>query len=135
MTRFNPWQSACLKANAVPDRVLPPPVGTVNEKSPGGISAADSHAVRISERIRLTGVSVAERCLSSSFAKNRSASVASGTAEGRNAARSGSINASVSRKSASTRHEYIIRIQNESELSSRLNLKGGDNGSLSHPAS
>jgi hypothetical protein len=64
MIRLRSWRKACLKANAMEENVLPPPVGAVSENRPEGFS----RALRQSGRYSST-VEALDRISSYSFAQ------------------------------------------------------------------
>ena len=102
-----PWACACSKAKARLESVLPPPVGTVSEKKPGGSAAWARHWRRMSARSVLTGVgATGNAAMCASNAWRICARVGKPS---RRAGLPASKCASVSRKSASTRHENSMR--------------------------
>ena len=107
MMRRWPCAWACSSANAKLESVLPPPVGTVSEKNPAGKAAWARHWRKTSARKRLTRVSATGSA--AMWASKASRICASMGKPSRRAGLSASKCASVSRKSASTRHENSMR--------------------------
>lgn len=113
ITRCRPWRSACRRAKDMAASVLPPPVGTVSEKRPAGRSAAARQASSTTLRWELTGESplaAASRTLASTKESSRFRS----SPISAKPPRSGFpiSHSSASSRSASTRLEWSIRIQN-----------------------
>ena len=104
ITRCIPCRRACFKAKAMPESVLPPPVGTVKEKKPVGSAAFAKHSSNTLLRNVLSSLDESNllRCVWSRFSSNE----ASSFSERRSWPR---LNCSVSRKSASTKQENNIR--------------------------
>ena len=113
--------TACLNANANDAIVFPPPVGTVKRKSPFSFSPASRHALKISVLLPFTlSVSLFSShpaICCSSFSK--SCDILSPCCR---PVFPFVINFSVSRKSASTKQEYNIRINILKENSAFLVL-------------
>ena len=111
MTRRFLCKRAWRRAKARLERVFPPPVGTVRVKMPGGSSALSRQFCSTSARFLFTAVSSASLLIFSSRWARRLSISASDINFSRASVFSGDINASVFRKSASTRQEKSIRTQ------------------------